>query len=261
MVDALKKALETNYNATGTAMIEKLYSENFLSLSGADGTDRLVEASGVAPDAHILDIGCGLGGPAMRIAKVHGRKVTGVDLVETNVATARTRVAEAGLADKIEIIQGDATALPFSDGSFDAVFTQDALCHVPDKAAALAEAARVVRGQGAIGITDWVETSTMTQVRREQVLDALSAPNLQTQAGYAETLEANGFKTTVSEDISGVFASFYDGVMERLKAMETEISDRFSPRVFTIMMQKNGIFQTAFAEGSLGGALIVGRRD
>jgi recombination DNA repair RAD52 pathway protein len=45
MADALKKALETNYNAIGSAMIEKLYSENFLSLSGADGTDRLVAAS------------------------------------------------------------------------------------------------------------------------------------------------------------------------------------------------------------------------
>lgn len=261
MGDALKKALETNYNATGSAMIEKLYSENFLSLSGADGTDRLVEASGIGPNAHILDIGCGLGGPAMRIADKHGRKVTGVDLVETNVATARARVEDAGLVDQVEIIQGDATALPFANGAFDAVFTQDALCHVPDKAAAISEAARVVSNHGAIGITDWVETSAMTAERREQVLDALSAPNLETQVGYAQALEDNGFKATVSEDISNVFAAFYDGVMVRLKGMEAEISERFSPRVFTIMMQKNGVFQTAFAEGSLGGALVVGRRN
>lgn len=67
-------------------------------------------------------------------------------------------------------------------------------------------------------------------------------------------------QVAVSEDISNVFAAFYDGVMVRLKKMEAEISERFSPRVFAIMMQKNGVFQTAFAEGSLGGALIVGHR-
>ena len=113
---------------------------------------------------------------------------------------------------------------------------------------------------GAIGLTDWVETDKMTEARRAEVLDALSAPNLQTQAGYEQTMEGHGVQVTVSEDISSVFAGFYDGVMVRLKKMEAEISDRFSPRVFTIMMQKNGVFQTAFAEGSLGGALVVGRR-
>jgi ubiquinone/menaquinone biosynthesis C-methylase UbiE len=260
MADALKKALETNYNAIGSAMIEKLYSENFLSLSGADGTDRLVAASGTEQGAHVLDIGCGLGGPAMRIASEHGRKVTGVDLVATNVTTARERVLEAGLSDQVQIMEGDATALPFAEGTFDAVFSQDALCHVPDKGAALEEAARVVVQNGAIGLTDWVETDKMTETRRAAVLDALSAPNLQSQAGYEQTMESHGIQVAVSEDISNVFASFYDGVMVRLKKMEAEISERFSPRVFTIMMQKNGVFQTAFAEGSLGGALIVGHR-
>ena len=260
MADALKKALETNYNAIGSAMIEKLYSENFLSLSGADGTDRLVAASGTEQGAHVLDIGCGLGGPAMRIASEHGRKVTGVDLVATNVTTARERVLEAGLSGQVQIMEGDATALPFAEGTFDAVFSQDALCHVPDKGAALEEAARVVVHNGAIGLTDWVETDKMTEARRAEVLDALSAPNLQTHAGYEQTMEGHGVQVTVSEDISSVFAGFYDGVMVRLKKMEAEISDRFSPRVFTIMMQKNGVFQTAFAEGSLGGALVVGRR-
>lgn len=258
MTDVLKKALETNYNAIGSAMIEKLYSENFLSLSGADGTDRLVEASGIDQDAHVLDIGCGLGGPAMRVAGLHGRKVTGVDLVATNVTTARTRVQDAGLSDRVEILEGDATALQFKENTFDAVFSQDALCHVPDKAAALEEAARVVVPNGAIGLTDWVETDAMTETRREAVLDALSAPNLKTQAGYEQTMEAHGIQVAVSEDISSAFAAFYDDVMVRLKKMEAEISERFSPRVFKIMMQKNGVFLTAFEEGSLGGALIVG---
>ena len=260
MADALKKALEKNYNTIGSAMIEKLYSENFLSLSGADGTDRLVAASNTEQGAHVLDIGCGLGGPAMRIASKHGRKVTGVDLVATNVMTASARVLEAGLSDQVQIMEGDATALSFADESFDAVLSQDALCHVPDKDAALGEATRVVVQNGAIGLTDWVETDKMTEARRAEVLDALSAPNLQTQTGYEQAMEGHGVQVTVSEDISNVFAEFYDGVMVRLKKMEAEISDRFSPRVFTIMMQKNGVFQTAFAEGSLGGALIVGDR-
>ena len=131
--------------------------------------------SGVGQGAQVLNVGCGLGGPAMRLAGTHGLTVTGIDLVESNVKTAQARVTRAGLADRVDIRQGDATALAFADGSFDAVFSQDAICHVPDKTLALAEAARVARPKAAIGIIDWVQTGAMDAATRSTVLDTLPA--------------------------------------------------------------------------------------
>lgn len=264
--DALTKALQVNYSDVGAALIEKLYAEDFLSLSGAAGTDRLVTASGVAvgetePGAHILDIGCGLGGPAMRLARDHRLRVTGIDLVDTVVATARERVAAAGLDQRIEIRQGDATALTFADASFDAVFSQDALCHVPNKAAALSEAARVAKPGAAIAFTDWVETGPMPDALRAAALEALCAANLQTRAGYEALLAGVGYRVTVSDDISAAFTATYEQVMSRLEAMETEISERFSPRVYGIMVARNESIRRAFADRALGGCLIAATPD
>lgn len=261
---SLQDALETNYNATGTALIERLYAENFLSLSGAEGTDRLVAESGVAAGAkdekRVLDIGCGLGGPAMRLAGHHGLHVTGIDLVASNVETARARVAAAGLAAQVEIRQGDATALPFADGTFDAVFSQDAICHVPDKAAVFAEAARVARPAAAIALTDWVQTGPMDETTRALIQDTLPTPGLETRDGYAALVEKNGFTIAINDDISATFRATYEGVMSRLAAMQAEISERYSPRVFAIMLEKNGAIRSAFEDGTLGGCLIVARR-
>lgn len=257
---SLNDALESNYSAVGAALIERLYAENFLSLSGADGTDRLVADSGVAKGARVLDIGCGVGGPAMRLAARHGLIVTGLDLVASNVETARARAAAAGLGSRVEIRQGDATALPFADDSFDAVFSQDAICHMPDKPAVFAEAARVARPGAAIALTDWVRTGAMDETTRAAIHDTLPTPGLETRDGYAALLEEHGFTVTANEDISEVFAATYEQVIARLAAMEAEVSQQYSPRVFAIMLEKNGVIQSAFEAGTLGGCLIVGRR-
>lgn len=261
MSDSVSEALRANYSPLGSALIEQLYSENYLSLSGEAATDVLADRAGIGSATQVLDIGCGLGGPAMRLAGTRGCRVTGVDLVESNVATARERVKAAGLAERVSIEQGDATVLRFADASFDVVCSQDALCHVPDKAAVLAEIARVARTPAAVAFTDWVEVGAMQGDYRVEVLDALSAPNLQTLSGYCDLLEQHGFEVTVREDISDGFAARYDVIMTRLAALEQEISSRFSPRVFAVMMQKNGALQHAFANGKLGGCMVVARRS
>lgn len=261
MPDNLKAALETNYNPTGVELIEELYQQdNFLSLSGEQTTDELARLAGIGAETSVLDIGCGLGGPAMRLADRLGCQIVGVDLVASNVEAATERVAAAGLADRVSVRQGDALDLPFEDRAFDVVWSQDAWCHVPDKAALVQEAARMVRPGGCVAFADWVETAPMQEGQRDAVLDALSAPNFETMDGYQRLLEDQGLVVEHRRDISERFAARYDNVMERLHGMEDAVTERFSPRVFRIMVEKNGIMQDAFNAGQLGGCEIVARR-
>lgn len=101
-----------------------------------------------AGPARVLDAGCGTGGfIRMLRAAQPGWIVTGVDVSPLACALARERTGA-------EIAEGSITALPFADGSFDAVSTGDVLYHVEDPGAALREFARVVRPGGAVVVNE-----------------------------------------------------------------------------------------------------------
>jgi SAM-dependent methyltransferase len=78
-------------------------------------------AAVLQPEAsdHLLDIGCGIGGPARWIAAKYGCLVTGVDLTPEFCVAARELNMATGLADRVRILDGSALALPMPDDSFD----------------------------------------------------------------------------------------------------------------------------------------------
>lgn len=252
------EALELNYSRVGVELIERMYdTDSVLSLSGLEATERLATEAGIGAGSKVLDLGCGLGGPAMHLAEKLGCSVTGVDLVQTNIDTAQQRASDRGLSTKVQFQQGDAQDLPFADNSFDVIFSQDAWCHVPDKAQLISEVGRVVSPEGRIAFTDWVRTGPMSEETMAAVADALGVANLATPEQYREIFMGRDCKVQVHEDISDVFAASYSAVMDRLAGMEDEISSQFSPRVFAIMTEKNGALLEAFEAGCLGGTLFV----
>ncbi|MDP4006088.1 bifunctional 2-polyprenyl-6-hydroxyphenol methylase/3-demethylubiquinol 3-O-methyltransferase UbiG [Methylobacterium sp. NEAU K] len=99
------------------------------------------------PGKRILDIGCGPGTLAKRLAE-DGAAVTGVDPGEAALAKARAAMPGA----RFEIASGE--ALPFPDASFDGAVLLNALHHVPDPAAALAEAARILVPGGVLVVVE-----------------------------------------------------------------------------------------------------------
>ncbi|MBI2814959.1 MAG: methyltransferase domain-containing protein [Opitutae bacterium] len=97
-----------------------------------------------AGPARVLDAGCGTGGliKALRTANP-AWQATGLDFMPLACQLARERTG-------VEVVQGSITALPFAEGSFDAVVSADVVCQVADGAQALREFARVVRPGGVV---------------------------------------------------------------------------------------------------------------
>ena len=91
--------------------------------------DDLVHRLGPEPGERWLDVGCGTGAVAMRAARA-GAKVTGVDISEGMIETARRRAAEERLDISYEV--GDAEGLPVADASFDVVSSSVGLIFAPD---------------------------------------------------------------------------------------------------------------------------------
>ena len=74
----------------------------------------------LGPESRVLDLACGKAGPALFLASEFGCRIVGVERAPEFAAEARRRVAKAGLAERIEIVEGDAEAFAFEPGSFDA---------------------------------------------------------------------------------------------------------------------------------------------
>ena len=100
----------------------------------------------------VLDVGCGVGHWGRALAEVlpAGARLTGVDQEAQWVRGAALRAERAGLANRFTFRQGDATALPFADGTFDMATCQTVLIHLADPKAALKEMMRVTKPGGLV---------------------------------------------------------------------------------------------------------------
>jgi demethylmenaquinone methyltransferase / 2-methoxy-6-polyprenyl-1,4-benzoquinol methylase len=115
----------------------------------------LVSRFDVGPDHTVLDVATGTAAVAIELVQLTGCRVVGLDQSHEMLATGRERVERAGLADRIELVEGTAERLPFDDFSFDALSFTYLLRYVDDAGATMAELARVVRPGGTIGMQEF----------------------------------------------------------------------------------------------------------
>jgi 2-polyprenyl-3-methyl-5-hydroxy-6-metoxy-1,4-benzoquinol methylase len=109
----------------------------------------------LSPGKSLLDIACGSGGPALRIAASTGCSIAGVDVHEQAISTAKSLAAQRGLTRLAEFRVADAAKrLPFPDGRFDAITCIDAINHFPDRRGVIAEWTRLLKPGGRLLFSD-----------------------------------------------------------------------------------------------------------
>lgn len=135
------------FERDGWNTVGRDYRDSFAYLT-ARAIDPLLDAARVSDGTRLLDLACGPG-ELCAVAVARGAKVTGFDLSSTMVEEARKRVPEATFRE------GDAAALPFPDGLFDAVTCGFGMLHFAEPDRALAEIRRVLAPGGRVGFTVW----------------------------------------------------------------------------------------------------------
>jgi len=129
-----------------------------LHLGGRESIQELSAFMDLRPDMHLLDVGCGLGGPARYFAE-HGYQVTGIDLTEESVRVATSLTSMMRLAGKATFRQGSALEMVFPSASFDGAYMIHVGMNIQDKSGLFREVARVLKPGARFAIFDILRTS------------------------------------------------------------------------------------------------------
>jgi len=137
-----------------TLTLENLAPIDHFHARGFPATVELADRLDIAPDQHIVDIGCGLGGPARYMAKRFQCRVSGIDITQPFVDTANKLTALLNMQEQVMIKIGDGHRLPYPDAFFDGAYTQHVTMNVADRPAFFAEAYRVLKPGAFFAVTE-----------------------------------------------------------------------------------------------------------
>lgn len=176
-------------------MLEAVWGEGFLSPGGPEEVALVLK--GVSLEGKlVLDIGSGAGGIDILLAEKYGiGHVTGIDVEDTVISTARRKVEAKGLGERIGFAKVAPGSLPFPPGTFDVVFSKDSIVHIPDKLALAREVFRVLKPGGWFLASDWLigHDGEPSQAMRDYIVAEGLDFGMASPERYRKALEAAGF--------------------------------------------------------------------
>lgn len=167
------------------------------------GVGRLL---GLGPGKQVADIGCGVAGPLVTIAKATGASITGINLNAYQIARGRRSVDRAGLQDTCSFVLASFMDVPLEDGSFDAAYSFESTCHAPDKPLCFKELYRLLRPGGELALIDWCltggfeENNPVHRDIRDRLEFGNATPNLLTTSRLLDVVRAAGFQILSARD-------------------------------------------------------------
>lgn len=200
-----------------TVTVDELALVDEFHIGGRQASEDLISQLELSSGDHTLDVGCGIGGTSRFVASRFGCRVTGVDLTPEFVATGQSLCEWVGLSGRVELQQGDATAMPFDDESFDAAFMLHVGMNIENKTALFAEVHRLVKPGGYFGVYDVMRTSDDPLTYPVPWSTEPGTSALADQAQYIEALEATGFTIISTRDRRDFAAAFFAETRKRME--------------------------------------------
>ncbi|KAG8627592.1 hypothetical protein KVT40_005075 [Elsinoe batatas] len=118
----------------------------------------LAHMMGLKENMNVLDVGCGVGGPAREICKFSGANIVGLNNNDYQIERATQYAAKEGLSEKVAFVKGDFMQMAFADNTFDAVYAIEATVHAPSLEGIYSEIFRVLKPGGVFGVYEWLMT-------------------------------------------------------------------------------------------------------
>lgn len=158
LVAAIREGLACIGKTEATVTAEDLAPVDEFHIGGRAATGAMAQQLGLTREDSLLDIGCGLGGPARQIAAQFGCRVTGIDLTRDYIEAGNVLSGWLQLQDRVSLQEGNALSMPFADKSFSAAYMLHVGMNIADKSALFANVARVLRAGARFSIYDVMRT-------------------------------------------------------------------------------------------------------
>jgi SAM-dependent methyltransferase len=196
---------------------------------------------GVGSGTDVLEVGSGSGGPAVYLASSRECRVTGVDVNEHGVRNARSLADARGVAERVRFEAIDAsTPLPFANESFDAIVSNDAMCHIANREAVLRDWHRVLRPGGRALFTDAMVLTGVVSIGFYLVVPPGANESMLLAAGFA--LRAVQDVTANAEEIASRWhaarARHHEALVTREGTTNFEGLQRFLRCVHTLSVER-----------------------
>lgn len=227
----------------------------------AEESSEIPRTLSLTKASYVLDVGCGSGRYALQVADTVGCRVLGVDLNEPGIRTANQLAAASQASDRVRFEICDvAKRLHFAEAQFDAIYSNDVLCHIPGRPALLGELFRVLRPGGRLLFSDALVLGGL--ISHEEIATRSSVGYyLFSPPGENERiLKEAGFRllsvTDTSKNAAGIAQRWHDAREKRraaLVALETEESFNGLQRFFSCV-------STLCGEGRLRRYLYVAEK-
>lgn len=256
--DLLEEDLHYGYFQTGSESLVDATNEL---------TNQMLGLAKPAPADEVLDIGCGTGKAACRIAGEFSARVTGVSPSQVCIARAAAMAAHAGLSDRAGFQIGDGTALTFADASFDLVWVMESSHLMQDKPALISECARVLRPGGRLVLCDIVlhrklPLQEMLQYRDEFLLlrDVFGRAIMEPLDFYTGAMEACGMQVSTARDISEPTFTTFDRWRKNARDNRESVSARIGERSWEQFLLSCDVLEAFWNEKILGYGILCAQK-
>ncbi|WP_354697394.1 27-O-demethylrifamycin SV methyltransferase [Paraconexibacter sp. AEG42_29] len=243
-----------------------VFSDGISGLADATGelTRRMIDGGQIAGAENVLDVGCGTGAPAVRLAQEFGVHVTGITTSSEGIAAATARAAAAGVSERTRFEQRDGMANGLPDAAFDRVWVLESSHLMRRRDRLIAENARVLKPGGRMVLCDLVlqRPLDLAEVRRlREPLTLLRAvygdARMEQVSEYRRLAEASGLRVDEEHDLTELTRPTFDAWAANAVRHHDEVVALIGEQATRDFADSCDVLRGFWDDGTLGYALIA----
>ncbi len=221
--------------------------------------EHLAQAAGIRPGCRILDVGCGLGGGSIYLARNYKAEVTGITISPVQVDMAKKAAANKGANATFLLMNAETMRF---DELFDVIWSVESVSHYQKISQFFSSAARSLKPDGIIAMTDWfIKKDLEPRVHEEFIhpIEKSMLVELRTMKDYERWMGENSLQITKSEILNKNCAKTWDVCLDIIKNKTFWKLAAQNGAEFVNFLRGFRAMRAGFSSGNLTYGLLVGR--